>query len=722
MTPRPPRDRHGRIFQGESPDRAHADGRPAAANAVPPHPNPGRGRRGHPGALGPRPGRPRRRADAALRGRCASGAWAASPPSRPRPGSTSSRSTSRCSRCSSRRRARPGARTPCCAWCGAPVTTTPASSRCTSSSRRSPPARSTRRRPTGGCGRSSGSRRNFPVWAVSVASALLASAVAVMIGASALAAVATVLVVLAVDGGQPAVRANCVARVLRQRDQRVRRDPSRGGRVRGERRRRPPDARSRTSPSSWPVASSRCCPGARWPRRSRTCCSGSRSPAPGGCSSVLVALTGPDHRHRRRAERHALAHRRCWGRTSSRRRCSSWAPTRRRCVAAVGGALVVGLSGAVTVQSLGRLIVPTGVLSVGDGRRRGRCSSAWRRHRRHRRHRGGRGGAGCGRSAGRRAARCPVDGARRAGQLRAAARSDDLPRPLRAGRGQGDAPGSLSIQSGSDHAARRGRRPGRHRDRHRVRRDPRLPVGPHGAGRPPGGARRPGGRGRRPEATPEARLGRGSGGWRALGIRCRACVPATVSRRRLRGSVLLAACTAAAEPAATSSRLGAPSATASPSRGDSGRRGARCRRAAGGAGRRSCMPGSPVSGEGHDGHLEVGEGRRGDGRGRRDAGGRAEVEGRRGLVAVARQGRRRSWGRGRGSCSSSAATRGPDETAQGEPGRHPAGHRHRRQGRRGSHGHPARHLGAAAGRWLGEDQRRVRVRRGRRASSRACAR
>ena len=42
--------------------------------------------------------------------------------------------------------------------------------------------------------------RNFPVWAVSLASALLASAVAVMIGASALAALATVLVVLAVTG------------------------------------------------------------------------------------------------------------------------------------------------------------------------------------------------------------------------------------------------------------------------------------------------------------------------------------------------------------------------------------------------------------------------------------------------------------------------------------------------------------------------------------------
>ncbi len=42
------------------------------------------------------------------------------------------------------------------------------------------------------------SRRIFPVWAVSLASALLASAVAVMIGASAPTAVATVLVVLAV--------------------------------------------------------------------------------------------------------------------------------------------------------------------------------------------------------------------------------------------------------------------------------------------------------------------------------------------------------------------------------------------------------------------------------------------------------------------------------------------------------------------------------------------
>ena len=50
------------------------------------------------------------------------------------------------------------------------------------------------------CARSSGIARNFPVWAVAVASALLASAVAVMIGASALAAVATVLVVLAVAG------------------------------------------------------------------------------------------------------------------------------------------------------------------------------------------------------------------------------------------------------------------------------------------------------------------------------------------------------------------------------------------------------------------------------------------------------------------------------------------------------------------------------------------
>ena len=104
-------------------------------------------------------------------------------------------------------------------------------------------------------------------------------------------------------------------------------------------------------------------------------------------------------------------------------------------VAAVCGALVVGLSGAVTVQSL---------------------RSADRAHRaalgRHGRGRGRRSGVA---SASARSpppgwrpwrwvppvgwwprAGCPVDGARGAGQLRAAARSDDLPRPLRAGRGQ----------------------------------------------------------------------------------------------------------------------------------------------------------------------------------------------------------------------------------------------------------------------------------------------
>jgi uncharacterized membrane protein YjjP (DUF1212 family) len=42
--------------------------------------------------------------------------------------------------------------------------------------------------------------RNFPVWAVSLASAMLASAVAVVIGASAMAALVTVVVVLAVTG------------------------------------------------------------------------------------------------------------------------------------------------------------------------------------------------------------------------------------------------------------------------------------------------------------------------------------------------------------------------------------------------------------------------------------------------------------------------------------------------------------------------------------------
>ena len=191
-------------------------------------------------------------------------------------GRRASRSTSRCSRCSSRRRAPPGARTPCCGWCGAPGTTTRGWSRCTSSCRRSPPGRSTRDEADRRLRQIKRTRRIFPVWAVSVASALLASAVAVMIGASAFAALATVLVVLAVTAvnrlyartALPEFYANAinalVATLLA------------GCRLRGDRRGRARRWRSRTSRSSSPAASSRCCPGARWPRRSRTCSSGSR--------------------------------------------------------------------------------------------------------------------------------------------------------------------------------------------------------------------------------------------------------------------------------------------------------------------------------------------------------------------------------------------------------------------------------------------------------------
>ena len=150
---------------------------------------------------GPRPRRPGRRADAAVRRRCAAGRRAASRPSRPRPGSTSSRSTSRCSRSSSRRRARPGrphtllrvvrrTRHDYARLVAVHELVEALAAGEIDVDRGRPPAA----RDQAAAGASSRS------WAVSVASALLAAAVAVMIGASALAAVATVLVVLAVTG------------------------------------------------------------------------------------------------------------------------------------------------------------------------------------------------------------------------------------------------------------------------------------------------------------------------------------------------------------------------------------------------------------------------------------------------------------------------------------------------------------------------------------------
>ena len=164
-------------------------------------------------------------------------------------------------------------------------------------------------------------------------------------------------------------------------------------------------------------------------------------------------------------------------------------PDQASVVAAVSGALVVGLSGAVTVQSLRRLIVPTGLLSVGTAAVAARSSAA----------------SASAIIAATGVAAVALGAAGRLVAARLGAPSMVLVVPasfallpgLTIFRGlyelvaaSGDAPGSLTIQSGSDHAARGGRHPGRHRDRHGVRRDPRLPMGPDGAGRPAGGAGR----------------------------------------------------------------------------------------------------------------------------------------------------------------------------------------------------------------------------------------
>ena len=219
-------------------------------------------------------------------------------------------------------------------------------------------------RPTGGCGEIKRSRRIFPVWAVSVASALLASAVAVMIGASALAALATVLVVLAVTAvnrlyartALPEFYANAinalVATLL-------------AGAV-----------YAATVALGHPMAEQdfafivaggivAMLPGRSMASAIEDVLFGFPLTGAGRLLSVLRLADRADHRHRRRAERDALAHDDDRARTSSRRRCSSWGPNQSSVVAAVGGALVVGLSGAVTVQSLRRLILPTGLLSVG---------------------------------------------------------------------------------------------------------------------------------------------------------------------------------------------------------------------------------------------------------------------------------------------------------------------------------------------------------------------
>lgn len=205
--------------------------------------------------------------------------------------------------------------------------------------------------------------RNFPVWAVSVASALLASAVAVMIGASALAALATVLVVLAVTGvnrlhsriALPEFYANAlnafVATLLAGAAYAASVAASAG---------------LREQDFAFIVAGGivAMLPGRTMASAIEDVLFGFPLTGAGRLLSVFVALLGlvigiglglsvmisvttmlgsdfvsPGVLDLRPDQAHVLA--------------------------AIGGALVVGLSGAVTVQSRRRLILPTGLLSVG---------------------------------------------------------------------------------------------------------------------------------------------------------------------------------------------------------------------------------------------------------------------------------------------------------------------------------------------------------------------
>ena len=152
--------------------------------------------------------------------------------------------------------------------------------------------------------------------------------------------------------------------------------------------------------------------------------------------------------------------------------------------------------------------------------------------------------------------RVPVDGARRAGQLRAAARSDHLPGPVRAGRlGVGQGPAVDPV--GHHHAAGGVRGAARDRHRHRARRRARLAVGPARAGLGPGDDD--------PGSPAETRLGCGFAARRSSTYGVGHAHPSRCPRPRVRDPSL-AACTAAPEPVASSSGSASSSAsTASPS-------------------------------------------------------------------------------------------------------------------------------------------------------------
>jgi len=206
-------------------------------------------------------------------------------------------------------------------------------------------------------------RRIFPVWAVSIASALLASAVAVMIGASAFAALATVLVVLAVTAvnrlyartALPEFYANAinalVATLL-------------AGAV-----------YAATVAVGHPMAEQdfafivaggivAMLPGRSMASAIEDVLFGFPLTGAGRLLSVLVALTGLIIGIAGGLSV-MLSLTTLLGSDFVSPSVLKLGADQSSVVAAVGGALVVGLSGAVTVQSLRRLIVPTGLLSVG---------------------------------------------------------------------------------------------------------------------------------------------------------------------------------------------------------------------------------------------------------------------------------------------------------------------------------------------------------------------
>ena len=205
-------------------------------------------------------------------------------------------------------------------------------------------------------------RRNYPTWAVSLASALLASAVAVMIGASAVAAVVTVLVVLAVSGlnrllgriALPEFYANavnsCAATLLA------------GG--------------AYALSASWGMPLRErdfafivaggivaMLPGRTMASTIEDVLFGFPLTGAGRLLAVLLALTGLIIGIATGLNLLLSVTTLIGSDFVSPAVLDLW-PDQASVLAAVGGALVVGLSGAVTVQSRRSLILPTGLLSV----------------------------------------------------------------------------------------------------------------------------------------------------------------------------------------------------------------------------------------------------------------------------------------------------------------------------------------------------------------------